>query len=174
MLGAFGARAQAPADDSQRSAQEQSAPERSTQESDARRKLDKVRAEIRKISDEQRQTAAQRSDATAGLREQELRIAATAKDVRALDQKLAGQQDKLDQLVRQRDALEDKLKTQRESLAALLRSAYALGRNEELRLLLMQDDVDSIGRLLAYYGYFERARVTGRRSAAQSGEAENI
>jgi septal ring factor EnvC (AmiA/AmiB activator) len=28
-----------------------------------------------------------------------------------------------------------------------------------LRLLLMQDDVDSISRLLAYYRYFERARI---------------
>jgi len=133
--------------------------QRSAEEAQAKQKLEQVRGEIHRIVDEQKATASQRNDATAGLRMQELKIAQTAKDLRALDQKLVAQQGRLDQLVARRDALEASLEEQREALAALLRSAYALGRNEELRLLLMQDDVDSIGRLLAYYGYFERARV---------------
>ncbi|HSE11279.1 MAG TPA: peptidoglycan DD-metalloendopeptidase family protein [Rudaea sp.] len=131
----------------------------STEEAQAKQKLDDVRAEIRKITETQKQIAAQKNDTTEALRAQELKIAATAKEVRALDQKLAGQQARLEQLLRQRDALDATLKTQREALAALLRSAYAIGRNEELRLLLAQDEVGSIGRLLAYYRYFERARI---------------
>ena len=130
-----------------------------TEEAQAKQKLDEVRAEIRAITEAQKQIAAQKSDTTAALRAQELKISATAKEVRALDQKLEGQQARLAQLVKQRDALEATLKTQREALAALLRSAYAMGRNEELRLLLAQDEVGSIGRLIAYYHYFERARV---------------
>ena len=141
--------ATAPSDDSQRSADE----------AKAKQKLEQVRGDIHRIVDEQKATVSQRNDATAGLRAQELKIAQTAKELRALDQKLVAQQGRLDVLVARRDALEASLKDQREALAALLRSAYALGRNEELRLLLMQDDVDSIGRLLAYYRYFERARV---------------
>lgn len=133
--------------------------ERSAQEAQAKQKLEQVRTEIHRITDEQRETAAKRNDVTANLRSQELKIAGTAKELRALEQKLAAQQGRLDQLVVKRDALEASLTVQREALAALLRSAYALGRNEELRLLLMQDDVDSISRLLAYYRYFERARV---------------
>jgi septal ring factor EnvC (AmiA/AmiB activator) len=133
--------------------------DRPAQEAQARQKLDQVRTEIRKITDEQRETTSKRSDVTADLRTQELKIAQTAKDLRALDQQLVAQQGRVDALVVRRDALEASLKTQREALAALLRSAYALGRHEELRLLLMQDDVDSISRLLAYYRYFERARV---------------
>jgi septal ring factor EnvC (AmiA/AmiB activator) len=41
----------------------------------------------------------------------------------------------------------------------LLRSAYAVGRDEELKLLLQQNDVDAIARVLAYNRYFERARI---------------
>ena len=141
--------ATAPSDDGQRSADE----------AKAKQKLEQVRGDIHRIVDEQKATVSQRNDATAGLRVQELKIAQTAKELRALDQKLVAQQGRLDVLVARRDALEASLKDQREALAALLRSAYALGRNEELRLLLMQDDVDSIGRLLAYYRYFERARI---------------
>jgi septal ring factor EnvC (AmiA/AmiB activator) len=137
----------------------QDAPDRAGQEAEAKQKLEQVRAEIRRITDEQRDTAVKRNDATADLRAQELKIADTAKQVRALDQQLVAQQGRVDALVAKRDALEASLKTQRAALAALLRSAYALGRNEELRLLLMHDDADSVGRLLAYYRYFERARV---------------
>jgi len=133
--------------------------QRGADEAKAKQKLEQVRADIHRIVDEQKATVSQRNDATAELRAQELKIAQTAKELRALDQKLAAQQGRLDGLVARRDALEASLKDQREALAALLRSAYALGRNEELRLLLMQDDVDSIGRLLAYYRYFERARI---------------
>ena len=140
-------------------AQAQTNPLASAQEIEAKQKLASVRAEIQRIVDEQRNTAAKKNDVTNELRASELKIAETARELHGLDQRLAGQQTSLDQMVKQRDALEASLKTQREALAALVRSAYALGRNEELRLLLMMDDVDSIGRLLAYFRYFERARV---------------
>ncbi len=130
-----------------------------SQEAQAKQKLDAVRVEIRKIADEQKQTSAKKNDTAAALREQELKIAATAKELRALDQKLAVQQGKLDQLVVQRDALDVKLKDQRDALAALMRSAYAMGRGEELKLLLAQERIDTVGRMLAYYHYFEHARV---------------
>ncbi len=134
-------------------------PQHAAQEAQAKQKLDAVRAEIHTIVDAQKAISAQKDDATAALRDQELKLAATAKELRALDQKLVAQQDKLDKLVVQRDALDIKLKDQRDALAALLRSAYAMGRGEELKLLLAQDRVDRVGRLLAYYRYFERARL---------------
>jgi septal ring factor EnvC (AmiA/AmiB activator) len=129
------------------------------EESQAKQKLEQVRTEIHKLVEDQKATAAKRNDATFALRDQELKIAATAKALRALDQQLAGQQAKLDGLLAQRDALDAKLKDQRDGLAALLRSAYAMGRDEELKLLLAQDNIDDISRILAYYRYFERARV---------------
>ena len=133
--------------------------QQAAQEAQARQKLEQVRAEIHRISDEQKAAAARKNDATAALREQELKVAAAAKDVRSAEQKLAAQQGKLEQSLAERAALDAKLATQREALAALLRSAYALGRGEELKLLLAQERTDTIGRMLAYYGYFERARV---------------
>jgi murein hydrolase activator len=132
---------------------------RTAQESQTRQKLDDVRAEIRKISAAQKELASKKSDADAALRDQEIKIAATAKDLRAIDQKLDAQQDKIKALEAQRDALNVKLKSQRDALAALLRSAYALGNNEELKLLLAQEDTAQIGRILAYFRYFEHARV---------------
>jgi septal ring factor EnvC (AmiA/AmiB activator) len=133
--------------------------QRTAQEAQAKQKLDTVRAEIKKIVDAQKETTAKKDEAVVALRDQDMKVAATAKELHTIDQKLAGQQDKLSQLERQRDALNVKLAAQRETLAALLRSAYAIGRGEELKLLLAQDDVAKIGRLLEYFHYFEQARV---------------
>ena len=137
----------------------QAPPGASAEEIQAKQKLDDVRAEIRRISEAQKQAAAEKNETTAALRSQELKIAATAKDVRSLDQKLEGQQTRLTQMNKDAEKLNASLGSQRDALAALLRSAYMLGRNEELRLLLAHDDIGSVSRLLAYYRYFERARI---------------
>jgi len=134
-------------------------PQTAAQERQARQKLDAVRAEIKAVTQQQRETEGERGDAARALREKETAVAAVAKDVHALDEKIDAEQAQLDQLNVRREKLEVALKTQREALAALLRSAYALGRNEELKLLLQQDDVAAIARVLAYHRYFQRARV---------------
>ncbi|HEX7916590.1 MAG TPA: peptidoglycan DD-metalloendopeptidase family protein [Rudaea sp.] len=133
--------------------------QRVAQETQTRQKLDSVRVEIRKIVDAQKETGAQKDAAVAALRDQDLKVAAAAKELRSIEQKLVGQQDKLAELEARRDALNVKLSAQRETLAALLRSAYVVGRGEELKLLLAQEDVAKIGRTLEYFHYFERARV---------------
>ncbi|MFT3791019.1 MAG: peptidoglycan DD-metalloendopeptidase family protein [Rudaea sp.] len=133
--------------------------QRNAQETQAKQKLETVRAEIKKIVDAQKETAAKKDEAAAALREQDLKVAATAKELRSIDQKLAEQQDRLKQSETRRDALDVKLAAQRETLAALLRAAYVVGRGEELKLLLAQEDVAKIGRMLEYFHYFERARV---------------
>lgn len=140
-------------------AQDADEAQRTAQEQDAKKKLAAVRAEIKTLAEQQRATTGERSEAARTLREKELALAAVAKDVHALDEKLIAQQARLDQLDDQRVRLEATLKSQREALAALLRSAYALGNHEELKLLLQQDDVDAISRVLAYHRYFQRAQV---------------
>jgi septal ring factor EnvC (AmiA/AmiB activator) len=134
-------------------------PAHAAQEAEARRKLDAVRGEIKALVAEQRATESERNQAAAALRAKETELAAVAKDVHALDGKIAAEEADLERLDAKRAELETALKTQREALAALLRSAYALGRDEELKLLLQQDDVAAIARVLAYNRYFQRARI---------------
>lgn len=132
---------------------------RAGREAETQRKLAALRAEIRTLAEQRRTVEAQKGGVAVELREREMKIAAAAREVRAFDATLADQQDELTRLETQRATLEAKLRTQRAALAALLRSAYALGRHEELKLLLQQDDVGAIARVLAYHRYFQRARV---------------
>ncbi|HET9031319.1 MAG TPA: peptidoglycan DD-metalloendopeptidase family protein [Dokdonella sp.] len=128
-------------------------------EKEAQQKLELIRAHIRELAATLRSTRGERDQATEALRKQELAIAAAAADVQAIDAQLAAQLSEMDDLASRRDALATKLGKQREALAVLLRSAYALGRSEELKLLLQQEDVGNIARVLAYHRYFQRARV---------------
>ncbi|MEP6939420.1 MAG: peptidoglycan DD-metalloendopeptidase family protein [Rudaea sp.] len=132
---------------------------RTAQEAQANSRLDGVRAEIRKISEAQKEISLRKNDVAAGLREQEIRIAGSARELRELDAQLVAQQDRLGELQGRRDALNVRLGSQRATLAALLRSAYAIGHHEELKLLLAEENVATIDRMLAYFRYFERARV---------------
>jgi murein hydrolase activator len=134
-------------------------PQKAASEAEARQRLERLRADIRTLTAELRATSGEKDEATRALREAETAIAAALGGVRAIDAQLAERQQELARLEDERTALADKLKAQREDLAVLLRSAYALGRNEELKLLLQQEDVDSIARVLAYHRYFQRARV---------------
>ena len=129
------------------------------EEAAARQKLERVRDDIRALSVELRETGGEKDAAATALREAELAIAGALDELRAIDAELVADQSELDALERDRSALSTKLKSQREALAELLRSAYALGRNEELKLLLQQEDVDTIARVLAYHRYFQRARM---------------
>jgi septal ring factor EnvC (AmiA/AmiB activator) len=134
-------------------------PQQASQEREARQKLDAVRAELKALAEQQRATEGERGEAARTLRAKETEVAEVAKDVHTLDEKIDAQQAELDKLDQRRASLETALKSQRDALAALLRSAYALGRNEELKLLLQQNDVAAISRVLAYNRYFQRARI---------------
>jgi murein hydrolase activator len=50
------------------------------------------------------------------------------------------------------------LDAQRAALAAQVRAAYRIGRQEQIKLLLNQSDPAGAGRMLTFYGYFARER----------------
>ena len=137
-----------------------SAAERRTQEQEAHQKLEAIRGEIRELTEAQRALEGERSATTKSLREADQAVNREAKALRDIDAGLATQQQELERLEADKVALELRLRDQREALAQLLRSAYALGRHEQLKLLLAQDRVDELARVLAYHRYFQRDRVT--------------
>lgn len=129
------------------------------EEREAQSKLEALRKQIAALAEQRKATEVEKGGAVVELRERETRIAAIARELRQLDERLAEQQRALDQQQVRRVELETRLKTQRDALAALLRSAYALGRHEELKLILQQTEVAATSRVLAYHRYFQRARM---------------
>ena len=145
-------------------AQAPTAPERAKKEAAAQKQLDALRAQIKAIAGEQQALEGERGEATRGLREADASVSDAVRSLRQTEAGIATQEIELQQLEKDKAALELGLGEQREALATLVRSAYALGRHEQLKLLLAQDKVSDLARVLAYHRYFQndrQRRITG-------------
>lgn len=133
-------------------------------EIEAERALAAVRERIAEIAAEQRGLQGERDESLAVLREADQAVAAAVQSLRTTEAALATREAESARLERERDALSLRLSSQREALAALVRSAYALGRHEQLKLLLAQDRIDDLARVLIYHRYVQNDRSARIRS----------
>ena len=93
------------------------------------------------------------------LRETETQIGNLHRDRKRIERGLVVHQARLDELEREREVQARAVATQRRELANQVRAAYAMGRQEQLKIVLNQEDPARLGRVLGYYGYFNRARL---------------
>jgi murein hydrolase activator len=133
------------------------APE-SADSAQAKARLAAVRARITDLTNRLGSQLAQRDAISARVREAELVI--TGKRVRVDElhaQQLAAERRRTE--LRAEDARDEAaLQLERVSLAAQVRAAYLIGRQEELKLLLNQDSPAALGRTFTYYEYFAEQR----------------
>ncbi|KAA2284587.1 murein hydrolase activator EnvC family protein [Arenimonas fontis] len=132
--------------------------DQASEESRAQQRLETLRGQIRTITAEQRAAEGERGQATRALREADARVAEAVRALRRTEAGIATREQELAALEQERTLLEAGLSEQREVLAALVRSAYALGRHEQLKLLLAQDRMADLARVLAYHRYFQADR----------------
>jgi len=92
------------------------------------------------------------------LRRTERKIGRINKKIHKLDTQLKAQEKKLKKLRKQEQNQRQDLFRQRQLLAGQIRASYATGKQEYLKILLNQEDPASLGRILTYYDYFNRAR----------------
>ena len=82
-------------------------------------------------------------------------MAQASQQARKSQQQLLAQQSQLQLLESEKQALDIKLVKQKQALAALIRSAYAVGKTPSLELVLSQDKISDSSRALAYHRYFQ-------------------
>lgn len=115
-----------------------------------------------RIAQTQRQLQAMRGRhdaARAALRQTERRIGHLAKGLRRVHAQLAVKGRKLAHLRTKETKLQARLAEQRKLLAKQIRAAYAIGRQEYIKMLLNQQSPAALGRVVTYYDYFNRART---------------
>ncbi len=81
-----------------------------------------------------------------------------AQHLETLHSALTNRQKALADLKQQKIVLQTQLNAQRQVLAQQIRAAYIMGRQDYLKLWLNQEDPLTLGRVLTYYDYFNRAR----------------
>lgn len=121
-------------------------------------KLAAIRSDLEAAERDKAQRASAVDRSLADLAQVERQIAERNRVLRDLAAQAAAQQEQLTTLYAERVRTETELSDQKASLAALLRSAYALGKMDTLKLVLAQDQLADSGRLLAYQSQLQRVR----------------
>jgi murein hydrolase activator len=124
----------------------------------AKAKLAAVRARIADVTNRLGDELKQRDALSARLRAAELIITAKRQRLESLRAEEAAAERRKSQLVAEQAAQQSALNTERAALAAEVRAAYMIGRQESLKLLLNQSNPASLGRTLTFYGYFAEER----------------
>lgn len=93
------------------------------------------------------------------LQNSEETIGDVSQKLEQLRYQLNEQQKTLDTLKKQTDKQKQQLSQQRKVLRQQIHAAYMTGRQDYLKLWLNQENPSSVGRVLTYYDYFNRARA---------------
>ncbi len=93
------------------------------------------------------------------LKRQEENIGEVANRLEVLHGALNDKTNTLTDLQQKRKKQYSLLETQRRVLAQQIRASYLMGHQDYLKLWLNQEDPFTLGRMLAYYEYFNRART---------------
>jgi septal ring factor EnvC (AmiA/AmiB activator) len=121
--------------------------------------LKRVNARIERVRKSVNADIEKRDRLSAQLRDAELAVQAARRELDEARAQRVASEARLRELEREQERRERDLVAERGALAGELRAAYVNGREEQLKLLLNQQDPASVGRMLAYYGYFGRARA---------------
>jgi septal ring factor EnvC (AmiA/AmiB activator) len=142
----------------------------SVRERDAQ--LQAVRKEIKALEARVASQTAQRDESARALRAAELDAAAEASKLADLRARLAAQQSERRSLGERTTRATRRLAVERATLASQVRTSYMNGRAELLKLVLSQQSPTSLGRMLVYFDYFNRARSA--RIGAVSAEVAEL
>ena len=119
---------------------------------EVRRQIDEVRTQLKDARDTQSRLREQ-------LRVTEVEIGKLSRSLRELEQASQAKSTKLRDLRVNRDEARAALEQHREALRQQMIAGYAMGHQGHLKIILSQEDPSTLGRMLTYYDYFNRARA---------------
>lgn len=123
------------------------------------KKLNELRERIEKIQSGLSRQQDKHSKLRSQLKKSEKSIGKVNRQLIIIKRKLRNQQSELTKLQSKQQASQVDLAKQQAALGGQIRTAYAIGRQEYLKLLLNQQKPSEIGRTLVLYDYLNRARI---------------
>ncbi|HLB31496.1 MAG TPA: peptidoglycan DD-metalloendopeptidase family protein [Gammaproteobacteria bacterium] len=122
--------------------------------------LESVRGQIRATEDNLSTARTQLLELNNALRETEQAVAGLAAEMQTLEGRIEENRLQLDRLEQEKAGYASRLTDEREYLKRQIRAAYRMGRDDYVKLLLNLEDADKMGRMLAYFDYYNRSRST--------------
>lgn len=126
----------------------------------AKAELTQLRERMGALQEKLKSARSQESSLARDVREVEQRIGVLNRNLRDAEIQLRSGEQRLDELQNEYAQTSARMEGERQLLARQLRAAYLLGRQEQVKLLLNQEDPARFGRTLTYYRYLNQARLT--------------
>jgi septal ring factor EnvC (AmiA/AmiB activator) len=128
-------------------------------EQDKAAKLEALRRTIKELRTSLDKARGRQSELREQLRASEVAIGSLTQSLKKLGKELRQKSAELRGLRAQRDDARAALSRQRQALAQQIVAGYAVGRQGHVKIILSQQEPSTIGRMLTYYDYFNRARA---------------
>ncbi len=129
-----------------------------TEEEETRRQLQALKQDMAALSQEISADMRQRGSLRAALRDSEVAIGRIRRDIGETRERLDWARNKLADLRKQRQELRVARGEQQELIIKEIQTAYQMGKQGQLKVLLNQERPDTLARSMAYYEYFYQAR----------------
>jgi septal ring factor EnvC (AmiA/AmiB activator) len=121
--------------------------------------LDSVRNQIKDVKTSMEKARLETDTLQTELKNNETSAGNIALNIREIEMQLHNRNERLNQLNDRKSRHEKALTEQKQALSQQIRSAYIVGKNDYMKLLLNQEDPARVGRALAYYDYHNQARA---------------
>lgn len=122
--------------------------------------LKKIQSQIKKVQKSLGALEIQKGTLTDQLRNIERRYGEIASTLRSLQKNIVEQQARLENIREESRQQSAEVRRLTVSLRHQIRSAYAMGRQERLKMILNQKDPTQANRMLVYFEYLNRDRLT--------------
>lgn len=123
------------------------------------RELKKLRLRINEITANITQLGKEKDSLTAKLSEIEKQYSRLNKEILHLNKQVVENKQHIIKINKDIVKQKNLLRRQQQQLQGQVRAAYALGRQEKLKLILNQQDTALSSRILKYYDYFNQTRI---------------
>ena len=121
--------------------------------------LDTVRTQIEDVKTSMEKARHETDTLQTELKKNETYAGSIALNIREIEKQLQQRNTRQNKLTYKKSLHEEALADQKQALSQQIRSAYMVGKNDYMKLLLNQEDPARVGRALAYYDYHNQARA---------------
>jgi len=125
--------------------------------------LDQLQQEIKALKTSLNKQQGEKTQLEQALKQAELTIADTARQLYSTQQQIDQLKIKLTKLDTTLQELDNHLQQHQQLLSSQLRASYKTGRQEYLKLLLNQQDPATVSRIITYYNYFNKTLAQYRQ-----------
>ena len=122
------------------------------------KKLDRLHQSINKVKKHLKTTRYKRGNVITDLKKLESDISKNTRALNKTEARISKLNGEMSTLHTDLDQLQTRLDSQQLKLAEQARAAYAIGHQQQIKMLLNQQDPAEMGRVMVYFDYLNRAR----------------